>query len=242
MGNLLAGFRMYDLSAIPPLDEPPDWARLSIHECGEPLVPLAEVDAQQHRLLFRPMYAEDGIPGAPSTVSVRAGVRDRLHLAAASLPENLALMVFDGYRPLVVQRYLYDNYYARLAQERPYLSEEALTEAVRQFVAHPSADPACPPPHRTGGAVDLYLIDRATGEQLPMGTLPDEVAEASVTRYFEENPQEPFTSHRRLLFHAMTNAGFANYRGEWWHYDFGNQRWANRTGRAAALYGIATEP
>ncbi len=89
--------------------------------------------------------------------------------------------------------------------------------------------------------MDVYLIDLGTGEQLPMGTYPDEVADATPTRWFEDNPQEPCTANRRLLYHAMIGAGFANYYGEWWHYEFGNQRWANCTGAEAAIYGIALE-
>ena len=58
---------------------------------------------------------------------------------------------------------------------------------------------------------------------------------------FEEHAEEPFTTNRRLLFHAMTGAGFTNYRGEWWHFDFGNQRWANIAAVPHAIYGAAEE-
>jgi hypothetical protein len=47
---------------IPPLSEPPNWARLPIVECGEPLVPL--VDSE--RLRTRSLYAEMKIPDAPT--------------------------------------------------------------------------------------------------------------------------------------------------------------------------------
>lgn len=220
---------------IPPLTEPPNWARLPIAECGEPLVTLKESE----RLRVRAVYAEAGIPGAPTTVSVRAGVAERLEKAASMLPAGVALVVFDGYRPLSVQRHLYDGYRAEVAAAHPDWTNEAVENAVRQFVAAPVADPACPPPHRTGGAVDVYLIEAASGAELAMGTAADEISPASVTRWFEEQPQEPFTTNRRLLFHAMTGAGFRNYRGEWWHYDFGNQRWANIAGTGRAVYGIA---
>ncbi len=75
-----------------------------------------------------------------------------------------------------------------------------------------------------------------------MGTGYDEVTPASAARYFEEHPAEPFTTNRRLLFHALAGAGFTGYRGEWWHYDWGNQRWANCSKAPFALYGIAPEP
>ncbi len=223
---------------IPPLAEPPDWARLPIQECGELLVTLAEKDG---RLRARAVYAENGIPGAPVTVAVRAGVAERLRRAVSALPPDVALVVFDGFRPLSVQRYLYDNYQAEVRAEHPDWTDEQVDLAVRQFVAAPASDPRCPPPHRTGGAVDVFLVDAATGAELAMGTAPDEVSPASVTRWFEEHVEEPFTTHRRLLFHAMIGAGFTNYRGEWWHYDFGNQRWANVAGVGHAIYGAAEE-
>ncbi|MBC8101799.1 MAG: M15 family metallopeptidase [Cytophagales bacterium] len=223
---------------IPPLSEPPNWGRLPIAECAEPLVPLVTAG----RLRIRALYAEQGIPGAPATVWVRAGVWERLHQALATLPQGVALTVFDGYRPLAVQQWLWDDFSARIRRERPGLSREALDAVVRQFVALPQADPLAPPPHRTGGAVDVYLVDTAANVPLPMGTDADEAAPASATGWFETHPQEPFTSNRRLLFHAMIGAGFANYLGEWWHYEYGNQRWANATGAPAAIYGIAPDP
>jgi D-alanyl-D-alanine dipeptidase len=189
-------------------------------------------------LQVRSLYAEQGIPNAPTEIHVRAGVLARLRQAVSHLPTDISLVIFDGYRPLTVQRYLYETYQAEIAAQNPHLAPHELANRVMEFVASPNADPTCPPPHRSGGAVDVYLISRETGEMLPMGTQPDETSPHSITRYFEENPEEPFTTNRRLLFQAMTSAGFTNYRGEWWHYDFGNQRWANCSGTDHALYGI----
>jgi zinc D-Ala-D-Ala dipeptidase len=224
------------LPPIPPLLEPPNWARLPIDECGEPMVTLISGEA---RLITKSLYAALGIAGASEQITVRYGVRERLIRAAASLPDGIVLVVFDGFRPLMVQQHLYDFFGAEIARARPELSGEALRQAINEFVAVPNADPNCPPPHRTGGAVDVYLTDETTGEPLPMGTEPDSAEPESVTRWFEDHPQEPFTTNRRLLFHAMTSAGFTNYRGEWWHYDFGNQRWANCSGADSAMYGMA---
>jgi D-alanyl-D-alanine dipeptidase len=197
------------------------------------------LDTQHIRL--RSLYAEHGLPGASALITVRAGVRDRLSQAAMLLPAGIQLCVFDGYRPLAVQQALYDQFAQELRTQNPTLSADALRHLISQYVAAPNADPACPPPHRTGGAVDVYLVNAASGVPLPMGTEPDATVPASATRWFEERPEAPFTYHRRLLFHAMTGAGFTNYLGEWWHYDFGNQRWANVMGQPHAIYGIAQE-
>lgn len=225
------------LPSIPHVDEPPDWGRLPLTECGELLVPIVPTD----RLRTRALYHEMNLPGAPETLSVRAGVYERLQQVVQKLPDGVALVVFDGYRPLAVQQALYDAFTQEARQKRPDLEGDALRAYVGQFVATPTSDPLRPPPHRTGGAVDVYLVQAQNGEPLPMGTLPDEVSNATATRFYEEaisgGDTNTLRENRRLLFWAMTNAGFQNYNGEWWHFDFGNQRWANLSGQPA-VYGI----
>lgn len=145
------------LPPIPHIEEPPNWGRIPIDECGEPLVALTDGEGG---LRIRAFYAEQGAPGARASLSIRAGVRDRLMVAAAFLREyGAALVLFDGYRPLVVQQWLYDTFTREAARERPELNDEALRAYVGQFVATPTADPLRPPPHRSGGAADVYRID-----------------------------------------------------------------------------------
>lgn len=222
-----------DLPPIPLVHEPPNWGRLPILDCDEALYPVPTTG----KLRGHSLYFEQGIPEASPVVTVRAGVLARLQTVAESLPRNVSIVVFDGYRPLAVQQFLWDTFLARIQTDDPMLTPSEAVARVRQFVAAPVADPLRPPPHRTGGAVDVYLVDEA-GVELPMGTAPDAAQTKSVTRYFEDVPQEPFTTNRRLLWHAMTSAGFANYPGEWWHFEYGNQRWANISGAAFAVYGI----
>jgi D-alanyl-D-alanine dipeptidase len=69
-----------------------------------------------------------------------------------------------------------------------------------------------------------------------MGSGFDEPVEASVCDYFEQHPHLLFTDRRRLLLHAMTKSGFANYPGEWWHFEYGTLRWAAATAAQAAIY------
>ena len=71
-----------------------------------------------------------------------------------------------------------------------------------------------------------------------MGGVFDDPAELSHTAYFEKINAEQATGqyrlplgytealrNRRLLYWAMTGAGFANYPYEWWHFDWGTQFW-----------------
>ena len=83
---------------------------------------------------------------------------------------------------------------------------------------------------------------------LEMGTAFDEVSSATLTRFYEEkiekgetlssNEQE-ILCNRRLFVGVMADAGFSNYHEEWWHFDYGNQFDAKRTGRPA-IYGAGT--
>lgn len=228
---------MSDYPPIPPLREPSEpWTRLPIADNGELLVPVVG-----ERIIAKPLYAELGIAGAPTTISVRAGVLVRLRAAARSLPDGVSLVVFDGFRPLTVQRHLYKTFAAQIVAEFPSLSAEEQMRRVHAFVAAPNTSPTAPPPHRTGGAVDVYFCDAQTGAPLPMGTMADEISPKSVTNWFEMYSEEPYTTNRRSLFFAMTSAGFTNYSGEWWHYDFGNQRWANIVNEPNAIYGVPRE-
>lgn len=224
------------LAPLPPSGEAPS-AHLPILECGDPLVPLKGLE--RRGLFTQPAYFDLGIPGAEETLRVREAVRDRLLRAAADLPPGIALCVFDGFRPIAVQRWLWDEFTGRTRRRYPEWDEATLRTYVGQFVATPNPDPTRPPPHRTGGAVDLYLVEAATGEPLPMGTAPDEACARAETRWFERRPRAPLTQNRRLLFHALAAAGFVNYDAEWWHYEYGTRRWAVQSGADAALYGDA---
>ena len=120
-------------------------------------------------------------------------------------------------------------------------------EAVGRLWAPPSEDPATPPPHSTGSAVDLTLVDER-GEAVAMGSAIDAigaVAEpdhpgrmAQALPAGEEREQLlRFQQHRNLLREAMASAGFAQHPGEWWHFSWGDQLWAWRRGAPEALYG-----
>ena len=261
------------------------WKNLPIHECGEPLVPLGSFSEY-------PMIATDSIyvgerdsspyptlklDGALFTVFVREGVAKRLKHAASLLPSRHMLFVWDAYRPQAVQQALFDSYVDKLVDDGT--SREQAQVDAQQFVSVPSDDPTRPPPHNTGGAVDLTIIRfsaedwermehltqivmqtetsdnwqaiyraemerlqivRARSMPLLMGTVFDGVQDETFTLYFENlgeadlsNEAAVARDNRRLLWNVMDEAGFSNYPDEWWHFDFGNQFDAARTGREA---------
>src|SRR5690606_27637802 len=116
-----------------------------------------------------PQYHARGLPGAVRSGWVREGVAERLARAAAALPDGLTLVVWDGYRTIDTQAALYDAYLAELAMVHPDWPAAALEEAAARYVTPPSRAPGAPPPHLTGGAVDLTLGD-GDGRPLDLGT------------------------------------------------------------------------
>ena len=124
---------------------------------------------------------------------------------------------------------------------------DAVREEVGCFWAPPSDDPTTPPPHSTGAAVDLTLAD-ASGQPLEMGGAIDAIGPVShplhhaVAAARDPDGEEARWHGRRLLLSAvMGKAGFAQHPQEWWHFSFGDQLWAWRSGQAEAIYGRVGE-
>jgi D-alanyl-D-alanine dipeptidase len=211
---------------IPPPSAPAGWRRLTIRECGEPLVGLT--DYAPDRLVVDPRYYQAGYVGALAESYARATVARRLVTAAGFLPPDWRLVIFDAWRPQAVQQQLFDTYLARLRAEQPTAPEALLCEQAARNVAPPSADPASPSPHSTGCVIDLSALD-AHGQPIDMGTEFDAFDARAHTRYFEGRVEagpsltpgeQAYLRHRRVLYHALRAVGFVNYPQEWWHYEY----------------------
>lgn len=197
----------------------------SIQENGEALLPVSSLSA---KILVKPYYFEQQLPSALSDCYLRESVCQRLVNAAEQLPSGYSLVVFDGWRPLEVQQAIYMQFKEKLLAAG-WTQGALLDEELSKYVAAPVYRPEKPLGHLSGGAVDLTI----TGPDglIPMGTDFDDFSRRSETRFFEEisNPtidEMIWRDNRRWLYHLMINAGFVNYSEEWWHYDFGNIRWA----------------
>jgi D-alanyl-D-alanine dipeptidase len=46
-----------------------------------------------------------------------------------------------------------------------------------------------------------------------------------------------FDQRRKLLASVLGEEGFVCHPNEWWHFSYGDQLWAWRSGRAEAIYG-----
>jgi D-alanyl-D-alanine dipeptidase len=212
------------------------YQQVPILESGEPLVPLplaqlAVVSPHPYRALGAPY-------GDRSPYWVRQGVLDALLQAQDRLTQaqpGWRLQIFDAYRPIPVQQFMVDHTLATLARDRGHdpaqLTDDTRRElmaAVTQFWAIPSMDPATPPPHSTGAAVDLTLVDGAD-QPVDMGSPIDEVSPRSHPDHFAQST-EPLDQlahrHRQILAEVMATAGFQQHPNEWWHFSLGDQLWA----------------
>ena len=176
------------------------------------------------------------LPGSSPSIMARQTVRDMLHRAEDMLPEGYHFRILDAYRPIAVQQALWDHYRAQFRAEMPDLTEEELDMHTRTCVSMPSYDVLQPSIHNTGGAVDLTIIG-PDGELLDMGTAFDAFSDATWTDYFETEDILA-RKNRRMLYNVMTAAGFTNLPSEWWHYDYGDNMWAQLTGSKAIYAGI----
>jgi len=227
---------MDPMTPLPWLRPNVGWRDVPIDAVDEPLVP---VDALGSRIVDRAEYHAWGLPGSLSRSWVRAGVADRLIQVAEALPREFSLVVWDAYRPLEVQAGLFRSYLSELVAVHPEMPADALEEAAARYVTPPSRSVVAPPPHLTGGAVDLTL-GYADGSLCDLGTGFDAFVPEAQTRAFEERHGHA-RDLRRMLFWSMYAAGFTNYSEEWWHFDFGDQFWGLITGRPA-IYGPAVPP
>ncbi|MFV0421762.1 M15 family metallopeptidase [Oleidesulfovibrio sp.] len=215
---------------------------VSIAENEEPLVPLSLVP---EKILVRSAYFEAGIGGALPECYARAEVFEKLLCAANLLPAGLRMVVLDAWRSPQVQTVLFQRCRSALSRAYKDATDAELHELTQQYVARPSFDASAPSPHVTGGAIDLALATR-DGKMLFFGSPFDYPERISYTCHLEEKASQgvPLTAgetealkNRRLLYSVMLEAGFVNYSCEWWHYEYGTQRWALESGEDFAVYG-----
>jgi zinc D-Ala-D-Ala dipeptidase len=154
--------------------------------------------------------------------------------AAERLPAGLNLTIVEAWRSPAVQRQMY------LATEREFRekhlewSPAVLRRVVNRFSAPP--DHRVPPPHCTGGAVDLEITTQ-DGQSLDVTSpYPATSRESAATDVRGLTPTA--RANRQLLVSTLTAVGFTNYPAEWWHWEYGTPGWALRSGHPYAIYGL----
>lgn len=151
--------------------------------------------------LSQKLYTTDECYLARNVVDRLVLIQDSLrniHLHdGITYPQGIGLKIWDGYRPRSVQ----------------FLMWEILPDPT--FVANPYTGSS----HNRGAAVDVTLVDLATGQELEMPTYFDDFTAAASHTYM--NLPANVIANRTLLKNMMTQyGGLSLYTAEWWHYSY----------------------
>lgn len=240
LAEQLAGLDAEPRQAFETWFDPADSVELrglfAIEDCGEDLVEIAVADFPR---VSSHAYDSLGAPyGGASPFHLRSGVLSSLHQAMEELQRlrpGWQIEIFDAYRPLAVQAFMVNYEFDRLAREQGYLPEQLsdkqaapLWHQVFSIWARPLDDPQMPPPHTTGAALDITLLDEH-GVPVPMGSAIDAIGRLALPHCFADSTSQTdqlFNSNRQLLAEVMAAAGFQRHPFEWWHYSRGDQLWA----------------
>jgi D-alanyl-D-alanine dipeptidase len=151
--------------------------------------------ATRHNFTGRVLYPLPRIFLHRDTARALAGVQRELQ------KRGLGLKVWDAYRPLSVQRKMWN-----LIRDERYVSNPAKNKGR----------------HTRGTAVDVTLIDKL-GRELPMPSDFDDFSERAHRDYQGGTAEE--RRNRQLLEDVMRKHGFVGYPTEWWHFDL--EKWKN---------------
>ncbi|MFH1254060.1 MAG: D-alanyl-D-alanine dipeptidase [bacterium] len=113
--------------------------------------------------------------------------------------KGYGLKIFDGYRPLSVQKIFWEIY------------------PDEKYVANPAKGSK----HNRGTAVDLTLIDIKSGKELKMPSEFDEFS-SRANRNYPKMDNATAKHNCKLLESIMEKHGFIGLTSEWWHFDYKN--------------------
>ena len=209
---------------------------IPIIECDEPLV---KIPLEKFALESPHPYEKLGAPyGNHSPYFLREKVVDSLIQAQNYLQQlqpQWQIQIFDAYRPIPVQQFMVDYSFQQESKLRGF-TEAKISAKQRQEIWHmvdeiwaiPSLDEKTPPPHSTGAAVDITLVNERR-EVVDMGSPIDELSTRSHPDYYAKSKDtQSINCHnnRQLLNSVMVHAGFQRNPREWWHFSLGDQMWA----------------
>ena len=159
---------------------------------------------------------------------------------------SFQLLIYDSWRPIEVQEFMFKRAFSLECKRLDIVAsvndiEEypLVQKKVEKYWAYPSFDEKCPPPHSTGGALDITLADKL-GNIIDMGGDIDQMDEKSNPDFYKNIEDEYaiiWNERRNLLREIMSKFGFVQHPNEWWHFSYGDQLWAWKNKKTNALYG-----
>lgn len=169
---------------------------------------------------------------------LRKPVLERLLEASSLLPEDLRLVLVEGYRPPRLQVEYFEEYRTELLDADPTLTDAEVHRLASRYIAPPEVAPHC-----AGAAVDVTLFT-PEGVELDLGTPVNATPEETGGRIYTHHPDVTgdALALRKTFAEALEGAGFVNYPTEWWHWSYGDRYWAHVTGADQALFGAVAAP
>lgn len=208
--------------------------KIKVVDCGEKLIKITDVCKNAEIKMSKPRleYAGENVLYARETAC------RMLKQVEQGLPAQYGLIVFDAFRPVEYQQKRFDERFSKFKKEFPKKTDKEIRDLTYKFIFPPSWNPQTPPPHSTGGAIDMTFSNKDS--PLDMGT---EYASYDTARDKIPTNSELIDSSQRknriFLIEKMFRVGFTNYPGEWWHFMFGDREWAAYEGKPNAIYGRA---
>lgn len=192
MATGIAGVREQARRATPPVEaEPKGKSDLVAVRSLDPAIRLDVRYAGTNNFLGQQIYERSG------AFLQRPAAQALARINKALAPQGFGLLVHDAYRPWYVTKMFWD----------------ATPPANRVFVADPSKGSR----HNRGAAVDLTMVDLATGTPMVTTGRYDEFSSRSYSNYVGGSDEQRWL--REVLRRAMEADGFTVYPQEWWHFD-----------------------
>ncbi|HTQ12099.1 MAG TPA: M15 family metallopeptidase [Fimbriimonadaceae bacterium] len=166
----------------------------------------------------------------------RASVVEFLWRAADSLPKGYKLAVVEGWRPPYIQRRMFAWSFQRFKERYPDWTDAKLKKLASQFTA--PMDEHVPPPHTTGGAIDLMLANE--NHEVLDHLSPYAPRDHHAFPFTAPGLSDTARRHRDMLAEAFATGRMTNYPSEYWHWSYGDQGWAYRGRHLHALYAAIT--
>tara|TARA_Y100001978_G_scaffold163652_1_gene150448 strand:+ start:58 stop:747 length:690 start_codon:yes stop_codon:yes gene_type:complete len=163
-----------------------------------------------------------------------------------TINKKYALILYDTYRPIEVQSFMFLLSFKIECKKRGLRistndmnSYPEVIKEVEKFWAYPCFDIKSPPPHSTGGAIDLGIVDNS-GNLIDMGCEIDAMHKSARPDFYNNHCSKEakvWNKRRMILKQVMSEFGFVQHPNEWWHFSYGDQLWAWINNNKNAIYG-----
>lgn len=232
-GMVMAG---YALAKPVVLIASPEVIAIPIIENHDPMVNVKDTND----LVYGP---SPEVPNNIDYTKMRKTVYQKLLKAQTMLPQGLHFCLYEAYRSVSLQKKLFDTRFTELKQKHPGWSKEHLFNETTKLVSPVINIDGTKniPPHSTGGAIDVYLLNDKN-EVIDMGIHPKDWmsdTDGSLSLTASNKISDGAKFNRKIMSHALESLGFVNYPTEYWHWSYGDRYWAYHQHKNHALYNNA---